>query len=414
MTALDDVAPAQEERADDAQVPASHVRPRDMVGLAVVGLRARRTRTLLTAAGIAVGIAALVAVLGISASSRADLLQRLDALGTNRLEVQPGNSLGGGSASLDDDSVAMIRRVAPVQHASGITSVSGTVRRSPYVDAGEGGGIAIQATDPGLLTSLGGSMATGRFLDATGAVTPTVVLGADAATTLGITSLDGDPMVYVDGTWFTVVGIMKAIPLYPNLDASVFVDQSFAVAHLGADTAPGTVYVVTDPDQVDAVRNVLPATADPEEPTSVEVSRPTDAIAAKDAADSTLTALLLGLGSVALLVGAIGIANVMVIAVLERRTEIGVRRALGATRRHVRLQFLLESVLLAGLGGIGGVLLGALVTLGWTKLQGTATAIPLAGVAAGVGISLVLGAIAGISPAARAARLDPADAIRPT
>ena len=408
------VAAATEGTEHGAQGAASHVRPRDMVGLAVVGLRARRTRTLLTAAGIAVGIAALVAVLGISASSRADLLDRLDALGTNRLQVQAGNSIGGGSASLTDDAVAMIRRITPVESVSGITAVSGTVRRSPYVDAGEGGGIGIEATDPGLLRALGGSMATGRFLDGASARVPTVVLGSDAATTLGITSLEGDPMVYLDDTWFTVVGIMRPIPLFANLDASVFVDGTFAVDHLGAQTAPQTVFVVASPDQVDAVRNVLPATASPEEPTAVEVSRPTDAIAAKDAADSTLTALLLGLGSVALLGGGIGVANVMVMGVWGGPTGCGVRRPPGAGGRHIRLQFLLESVLLAGLGGLGGVLLGSVVTVAWTRVQGSATAIPLAGVAAGVGISLVLGALAGLSPAARAARLDPADAIRPT
>jgi putative ABC transport system permease protein len=396
------------------EVPASHVRPADMVGLGLAGLRARRSRTLMTAAGIAVGIAALVAVMGISASSRADLLSRLDALGTNRLQVQAGNSIGGGTAALTDDAVAMIRRITPVQQASGVTSVTGTVRRTPYVSSSEGGGIGVEATDPGLLAALGATMRSGRFLDGAGAVVPTVVLGSDAASTLGITDLTGDPMVYIGEDWFTVVGIMDPIPLFANLNSAVFVDQTFAVAHLGAAAAPQTVYVVARPDQVDAVRGVLPATANPEEPTAVEVSRPTDAIAAKDAANSTLTALLLGLGSVALLVGAIGIANVMVIAVLERRTEIGVRRALGATKNHIRAQFLLESVILAGIGGVAGVLLGALVTVTWTTWQGSVTAMPLVAVAAGVGASLVLGALAGLSPADQAARLDPADAIRPS
>ena len=397
-----------------AAVRPSHVRPGDMFGLGTVGLRTRRGRTFLTAAGIAVGIAALVAVMGISASSRADLLARLDALGTNRLQVQAGNSIGGGAAALDDAAVTMIRRIAPVQQASGVTSVSGTVRRTPYVSSSEGGGISVQATDPEFPGAVGASMSSGRFLDGAGAVVPTVVLGSDAAATLGIADLSADPMVYIGNTFFTVVGIMKPIPLYPTLDSSVYVDQQFAVANLGGATAPGTVYVVASPNDTDQVRNVLPATANPAEPTSVEVSRPTDAIAAKEAANSTLTALLLGLGSVALLVGAIGIANVMVIAVLERRSEIGVRRALGATKRHIRLQFIVESVALAGLGGIGGVLLGTVVTFAWTHIRHTVTSIPVSGVAAGVGISLLLGALAGLSPASRAARLDPADAIRPS
>lgn len=392
----------------------SHVRVGDMFGLGTVGLRTRRGRTFLTAAGVAVGIAALVAVMGISASSRADLLARLDALGTNRLQVQAGNSIGGGPASLDDAAVAMTRRIAPVQQASGVTNVAGTVRRSPYVSSGEGGGISVQATDPEFSGAVGATMAVGQFLDGASAKVPTAVLGSDAAATLGIENLGGGPMVYIGSTWFSVLGIMKPIPLYPTLDSSVFVDHGFAVANLGATSAPGTLYVVARPQDTDQVRAVLPATANPVEPTSVEVSRPTDAIAAKEAANSTLTALLLGLGSVALLVGAIGIANVMVIAVLERRSEIGVRRALGATRGHIRLQFIVESVALAGLGGIGGVALGAIVTVVWTHLRHSITSIPVAAVAAGVGASLLLGALAGLSPAARAARLDPADAIRPS
>ena len=144
------------------------------------------------------------------------------------------------------------------------------------------------------------------------------------------------------------------------------------------------MYVLTDPDQVEAVRSVLAATANPQHPNEVSVSRPSDALAAKKAVDATLQALLLGLGGVALLVGGIGIANMMVVAVLERRTEIGVRRALGATKRHIRLQFLVEAVLLALLGGVLGVMIGVGVTAGYTTVRNMVLSVPVTTVAAGV------------------------------
>lgn len=411
VTAVED-APALADRP--AGVPRSHLLPRDVLMVGTVGLRTRKLRTALTATGIAIGIAALVAVMGISSSSSADLRAKLDALGTNRLEVQAGTSFRPGSiATLGDDAVVMVRRIGPVAHASGITPATATVRRSPYVSASETGGISVQATDPELAQTIGARVRDGRFLSAADVSMPTVVLGADAASTLGIANLDHDPMVYVGGGWFTVVGILYRAPLYPNLDTATFVGLPIAEQRFGASTAPSSVFVVTAKDQVDAVRGVLPTTANPQSPGEVQVSRPSDAIKAKNAADTMLTALLLGLGAVALLVGGIGIANVMVISVLERRTEIGVRRALGATRGHVRIQFLVEAVLLSGLGGILGVVLGIAITAAYVAVQGIALSIPAAAAVVGVGAALVVGALAGLSPAGRAARLAPADAIRP-
>ena len=393
----------------------SHLLPRDAVSVGTVGLRSRKLRTALTATGIAIGIAALVAVLGISSSSQADLSRRLDRLGTNRLEVQAGTSFTPGStAALGDDSVVMIRRIGPVQTASGITTVSATIRRSPYVSDSETGGISVQATDSDLARTIGARVRDGRFLSAADVSQPTIVLGSDAASTLGLLNLDADPMVYVSGTWFSVVGILAPAPLYPNLDTAAFIGLPIAERLFDATVAPSSVFVVTDPAQVDPVRAVLPATANPQSPGEVQVSRPSDVIKAKNEVDSTLTALLLGLGGVALLVGGIGIANVMVISVLERRTEIGVRRALGATKGHVRVQFLVEAVLLSTLGGVLGVGLGVVITAVYAAVQHITFSMPIWSWFAGLGAAIVVGAIAGISPAGRAARLAPADAIRPT
>ena len=392
----------------------SHLRPRDVLSVGSVGMRTRRMRTALTALGVGIGIAALVSVMGISASSKADLLAQLDALGPNRLQVAPGNSFTPGSTpALADNALAMIRRIGPVTNASGITNVTATVLRNNLVDPNLTGGISVNATDQFLADAVGAKLASGHFLNAAQLGVPAIVLGATAAVRVGLSSTSPSARVYVSGEWFGVVGILQPIPLFPNLDTAAYIGRDIATARFKTASAPSLAFVVTVPSQVDAVQSVLAATVDPSAPGEVNVTRPSDAIAAKHAANNTLNALLLSLGGVALIVGGIGIANVMVISVLERRTEIGVRRALGATKRHIRAQFLVESVLLSTLGGVLGVVLGIAITVGYTHVRHIVLSIPLISVGAGLGAAIVVGALAGISPAARAARLAPADAIRP-
>jgi putative ABC transport system permease protein len=399
--------------AATVDVARSRLRWGDVVGLGLLGLRVKRMRALLTGLGIAIGIAAMVAVVGISASSKADLLAELDALGTNFLQVQPGQSVFGDAAELPTTAPDMIRRIASVESASATRTVdNATVRRSSLIPASESGGLAVVATEPTLLDTLAGTVAQGTFLnEATGAY-PSVVLGSVAAERLGIGSLDGGPLVYLGGRWFRVIGILDDMPLAPDIDRSALIGYDVAQRLFGIDQAPSTVRVRTDPDQTDAVWEVLAATANPQAPNEVDVSRPSDALEARAKADETLTALLLGLGAVALLVGGVGIANVMVISVLERRAEIGVRRALGATRRHIRLQFLIESTLLAGLGGAVGVGLGSTITWLYADTRDWRFAVPLTGLLGGVAAALAVGAIAGLYPAVRASRLAPAEAVR--
>jgi putative ABC transport system permease protein len=391
----------------------SRLRASDAVAVGTVGLRAKRGRTLLTALGIAIGIAAMVSVVGISASSRADLLAELDELGTNLLQVQPGQTPFGEAATLPTTAPDMIRRIGPVTSAAATRTVSGvSVRRTDMIPADRTGGIAVVATEPQLLETVGGSVDEGTFLNDATVTLPTVVLGSEAATRLGITHLDGDPLVWIGGHWFRVIGILDPVPLGPDLDRSALIGYPVGRELFDIDESASTVRVRTDPGAVAEVRDVLGPTANPDAPDEVEVTRPSDALEAKAKADETLTALLLGLGGVALVVGGVGIANVMVISVLERKAEIGVRRALGATRAHVRTQFLVESVLLAGLGGALGVALGAAMTAVYADLRGWRLAIPLAGLAGGVAASLVVGGLAGLYPAARASRLPPAEAVR--
>lgn len=397
----------------------SRLRPLDALRAAVVGLRARRLRSALTALGIAIGIAAMVAVVGISASSRADVLAEIDALGTGLLRAAPGRTVFGDEATLPDTSRATAARIGPVLGASGLTYVDATVRRNELISSSVTGGIAVAATDPSVLATTNTALATGRFLDAVPTEAPVVVLGADAAARLGIGSLDGSPKVWItagdgSGQWFDVVGILEPSPLAPELDSAALVGYGVAGALWDTSTSPSTLFVSVPPDQVEAVRAVLAATVDPQSPNEVQVSRPSDALEARAKTDVALRNLLLALGGVALLVGGVGITNVMVIAVLERRAEIGVRRALGAQRRHIAAQFVLESAMLSMLGGVLGALLGGAVTATYAATRGWPVSVSAGVLAAGAALALGVGLLAGVSPAIRAARLDPAEAIRPS
>jgi putative ABC transport system permease protein len=390
----------------------SRLLPSDLFRLATVGLRTRRLRAVLSALGIAIGIASMVAVLGISQSSKTDLLDRLDRLGTNLLTVAPGQSFFGDNATLPASAPPAIRGMSTVESAAATTATSATLRRTDWIPEEETNGIALMAAERGLLRAAGGQMARGRFLDAATERYPTVVLGSVTARRLGIDRLG--VQVYADGHWLTVVGIMRSVPLVPDLDRAALIGYPAAKQLFGTSRHASTVYVRANQDAVVAARNLIPQSANPEHPEEVDVSRPSDVLAARAAAKGAFTALFLGLGAVALLVGGVGIANVMVISVLERRSEVGLRRALGARRRHIGAQFFAEALLLSTLGGVAGAVLGALVTGGYAAEQGWRVVVPASAVFGGVGAALAIGAVAGLYPALRATRLSPTEALRST
>jgi putative ABC transport system permease protein len=390
----------------------SRLLPADVLRLGSIGLRTRRLRAALSAVGIAIGIASMVAVLGISQSSKADLLAQLDKLGTNLLTITPGETLLGDAAALPLTAPKMVARLDPVDQVATERTTDATVRRTNYIPAAQTNGISVLAADTNLLAPLNGTIAQGVFLNAANIRYPAIVLGSVAAERLAITSLKAGPMVYLGGRWFSVVGILNPLPLAPDIDRAALVGYPIAQQLLGAERDATTIYVRADPDTIEETRTLLPATANPENPEEVAVSRPSDVLEARAAAETAYTSLFLGLGAVALLVGGVGIANVMVISVLERRSEIGLRRALGAGKRHISVQFLSESLLLAAVGGLAGALIGVLVTAGYALTRGWATSIPAYAPIGGLIASLLIGGVAGLYPAVRAARLSPAEALR--
>ena len=396
-----------------AQAPA-RLRPRDLAGLASVGLRTRKLRASLSALGIAIGVAAIVAVLGLARSSQALLLNEISALGTNLLTVTNGTDLAGAPAELPDAAPGMISRLPGVTGVQYTGTVSGaSAYRSPLLPPVNTNGLAVAASSLGLPAAVGTSVAQGSYLNAATAREPVVVLGAEAAQLMGIDRVWPGERIWVGGQWFYLAGILRPATLTPQIDTSVLVGFPAAERYLGLDGHPSEIYVRTVNTQAatTAVDTLLGAQANPENPNEVTVSQPSDALTAQADAAGAFDTLFLGLGAVALLVGAVGVANIMIISVLERRQEIGLRRALGATRGQIRVQFLAEAILLALAGGVAGDIAGAAATVSYAHAKGWPIVIPPEAWAGGLGAALVIGAVAGLLPAIRAARMSPTQAL---
>ena len=373
-------------------------------------MRTRPLRAALSALGIAIGIAAMVAVLAIPASNEQAVHDQFAALGTNLLRAQPGQTLAGTKSVLPDDAAALAKRIGPVTNAAVAGQTKANVWRTDKVPVEETGGLTVTAAGPDLIKLLDGTLASGRFLDAAMETFPVTVLGAAAARSLGINATS-PAQVWIGDRWFTVIGILNPLPLASEIDHAALVGVPAAEKYLAYDGHPTTVYVRAADASVPAVQSVLGATLNPQDPYEVDVSRPSDALAAQNLVDNSYRGLFLGLGGVALLVGGVGVANTMVISVLERRREIGLRRALGATRRQVWGQFVAESVLLSGLGGLAGTLVGVLATAVYALSQHWPAIVPVDALLGGLAVSMVVGAVAGAYPAMRAARLSPTKAL---
>lgn len=395
------------------RIPPSRLRFGDLIPTGTIGLRSRPGRAALSALGIAIGIAAMVSVLGITRSSESSLLAAIDRLGTNLLTVENGQSFGGGEAELPTYATAGIRRVRGVEATAptALLNVPGAFR-TDRIPTFETGGLGVRAADPSLLPTLRATMRQGVFLNPANEGFPVCVLGYQAASSLGIASLDHPTRIFVAGHRFEVAGIINPTLYAPEIDRSVLVGFPVASEFLGYDGHPSRIYVRTAIDQTTRVSSLLGPSANPESPTGVAVSQPSAVLAARIEVASSSTTLFLGLGAVALLVGGLGIANVMVIGVLERRSEIGLRRAVGATRRHIAAQFITESLILSAIGGLAGTLLGLAVTAGMARARHWSVLVPPGALWGAIGVAVVVGIIAGMYPAVRASRLSPTEALR--
>ena len=291
-------------------------------------------------------------------------------------------------------------------------SVNVSVYRSPLIPRLNTNAISVQAASLDLLPTVGTTIAQGSYLNQATATEPVAVLGAVAAQRLGIDRIYPGERVWLGSQWFYVAGILEPAVLAPEIDSSVLIGFPAAKTYLGFDGYPSTIYVRAQTERVRAVQSLLAETANPEAPNEVNVSQPSAALVARAAAQSALNSLFLGLGAVALLVGGVGVGNIMVISVLERRSEIGLRRALGATEGHIRVQFLSEAVLLSGLGGAVGVALGCMSTAVYDLVKGWSVVVPPLACAGGFGAAVAIGVVAGLLPALRAARLSPTEALR--
>ena len=384
----------------------------DVLNVGISGLRTRKLRAVLSALGITIGIAALVSILGLSESSRADLMRDLDALGTNLLTVRAGDGFGQNQPEIPDTAPSMIERISPVYEVATVSRLPGLVYRNDLIDDGRTRGITIVAADLNLLAAQRGSLQYGKYLDNLSSDFPMVVLGSVAAERLGIHGSSLNQKIWLGENWFTVIGVLNPMTLAADLDRSAIIGYGSAHKFLEDDPDIEVIYIRAYPEHIEDVRSVLPATVNPDSPEEVMVSRASDVLEARAAASNSFTNLFLGLGLVALLVGGIGIANVMVIAVIERRNEIGLRRALGATRFHIGLQFLTESLSLAAIGGIVGILAGIVITAVYSYMQDWAIVLPGYAIFGGMVSSILIGGFAGSYPALKASHMSPTEALR--
>jgi putative ABC transport system permease protein len=405
---------------------AARLRPGDLAALAIIGPRTRKLRTGLSALGIAIGVAAIVAVPTLSASAKATLMNEINALGTNLLTVTNGQDFQGNTARLSEAAPRMIGRLPGVTAVEDTGAVGGvSVYRSGYIPPAETNALSVDAATLDLPAVAGTPVAQGSYLNAATAREPVAVLGAVAAQLLGIDRVRPGMRIWVTGTgtgtgtgsigdmWLYVTGILKQATYAPELDSAVLVGFPAAEKYLRFDGRPSEIYVRTiqNNQAITGVDALLGAQANPENPRQVIVSRPSDILTAAVGAKGALDTLFRGLSAVALLAGAIGVANIMIISVLERRSEIGLRRALGATRGQIRAQFLAEAILLSLAGGIAGVIAGAAAVAAYARGHGEPVVIPPQALAGGLAAAIIIGALAGLLPAIRAARLSPTQAL---
>lgn len=391
----------------------SRLQFRDLLRTAWLGVSSRPQRTALASLGVALGIASLTALTGVAASNQAQLLAELDRMGANLAIVAPAHGPDNNLVPLPENAPAMVRRVDGVADVGVFeTAPEGVyVYRTDLVPDTETNGIQIAVARPDVFHAIEAELAAGRWFDDASRGLPVTVLGRTAADRLGITQA-GD-RVWIGGQWYGVIGILETAGLATAIDTAAILGDQW-VRNTFQENAIGDIsamYVRAEPGRIGEIIDTLAAAASPGSP-FVTVNALTDLAAARTTADDSLSTLGIALAGIALLVGAVGIANTMVVTVLERRGEIGLRRSLGARPMHISIQFLTEAAALALIGGIAGLLLGVGAATASALVRDQPIVIPSETAIASPGVAVIVGAVAGLYPALRAARLSPTLALR--
>ncbi|MFT4136965.1 ABC transporter permease [Microbacterium sp.] len=391
----------------------ARLRAGDLVRTAWQGVASRPQRSILAAVGIALGIATLVALVSVSASQRAQLLAELDRLGADLAVVSPGTGPDREPVPLPDAApLTLLRQDGIARVGVFETAPDGlTVRRTDLVPETDTGGIAVVVARPDVRAAIGATMASGRWFDRATRALPMTVLGATAAERLGVSA--GDRVV-IGGRWYGVLGVLDSAGLAGGVDTAAILGDRWVRDAFAGESGVGdltAIYVRAEPGRIDEVHGILAAAAAPGS-SYVAVTRPSDLAVARATADDSLATLGLALAGIALLIGGIGIANTMVVAVMERRGEIGLRRALGARPGQIAAQFVAEAGMLSLLGGLGGAVVGAGAAVAVAAAGGRPVVLPIAALAGGPALAVVVGIVAGLPPAVRAARLAPTAALR--
>jgi macrolide transport system ATP-binding/permease protein len=394
---------------------------RDLISESIAGIFARPGRTALTVLGTVLGISALVATLGVARTAGNQIVGRFDELAATSVVVTNERGFfGGGGArvAIPADAEQRLTRLNGVVAAGafGSVDVAGALVRSvPIPDplAQTEFQMTVYASSPGLLEAVRGELITGRFFDSGHSERgdQVVVLGIGAAQRLNVTRVDQQPVVFIGQSPYVVIGILGDVGRQPALLNGLIIPEGTA-RRIYQYPSASTVQIEVEIGAATLIAEQAPIALHPDEPALLQVQKPPEPDDLRSDVEGDVNALFLVLGGVSLLVGAIGIANVTLVSVLERVGEIGLRRALGAARRHIAAQFLVESTVMGLVGGVIGASLGTLVVVGisaartWTPVLD-----PWMPLAAPI-IGGVTGLLAGLYPALRAARLEPVEALR--